>query len=102
MILGVLAITGPDSGVVGGPVYVRYHLGQSLGAVLEGEKLIVKSPSHILHKKGKGFDLVRWVPLDDLGSACLHWSGLWRGRRTRTCQVSPWPVIGSSPGGGKS
>ena len=54
------------------------HLDQSW----RGEKLIVKTPSHILHKKGKGFDLVRWVPVDDLGSACLHWSGLWHGRRT--------------------
>ena len=40
MILGVLAITGPDSGVVGGPVYVRFHLGQSLGVVLEGASCI--------------------------------------------------------------
>ena len=38
MILVVLTFTGLDSGVAGGSGYVRDHLGQSWGAVLEREK----------------------------------------------------------------
>ena len=49
MILGVLA--GPDSGVVGGPAYIRDHVGQSLGAVLEREMRNVKTMSHVFHSK---------------------------------------------------
>ena len=52
MILGVFAITALDSGVVGGPGYVRDHLGLSLGGVLEREMRTVKTMSHVLQSKG--------------------------------------------------
>ena len=52
MILGVLAFTGPDSGVVGGPGYVSYHLGQSLGAVLEKGKVNFEITITYLAQKG--------------------------------------------------
>ena len=52
MILGVLAITALDSRMVGGPGYVRDHLGLSLGGVLEREMRTVKTMSHVLQSKG--------------------------------------------------
>ena len=52
MILGVLAITGPDSDVAVGPGYVRDNLSQSLGSVLERKMRTVKTMSHVLQSKG--------------------------------------------------
>ena len=53
MIFGVLAITGPDSGVVGGPGHVMYLLGQSLGAVLKGGKVNCEITITYLAQKGQ-------------------------------------------------